>query len=151
MARIFPVIAILVALYVAAGSPMPTPSEPTHPDDPPTPTIKFPAIVAAMTGHREDSQRIAGMCDGLADVIVADGSRKTPKLTYVASILDTWRLAADVLVSGSPTPQHMAFGPAVGKRFQENFPDGSLPLDAGRRQKAVDLFRSLAAELRTVK
>jgi hypothetical protein len=112
----------------------------THPDNRPTELFGLDLVVPQTIKDKDTAQRMAGLCDGIADVLENDGKSGQPKVQYAITILDLRRHAAQLC----GTKLGPDFGQAVEPIFDKEIPDGSAQLDPVLRAKAVALFRALA-------
>ena len=110
------------------------------------------SVPATFDGDSAGAARIAGLCEGLADRIMADGKRENPRIKYCITIFEVRQAAVDISYDGGTiNGKFPEFGNAVKEIFEKNIPRGDDPLDSNLRGKAVDLFQGLAQVCRGVK
>ena len=102
------------------------------------------AVRGLFRGDVTKTQLIAGQCEGIAQMLENDGQLVQPKLRYCSAIAVLREETADLAFAGQAKGQVPGFAEAVGPIFAREFPDGSRPLDAATRTKAIQMFRALA-------
>lgn len=106
---------------------------------------------STMTGidAEADAQKLSGLCAGIAAIVEMDGKKPNPRLRYVVHVDDMRRTAVSALLADDVSqPKYPEFNQAIGEILSEQLPRGDDPLDAGRREAVVKLFRALSYSLR---
>ena len=104
----------------------------------PTELYGLDKVVPQTIKDKSTSEKMNGLCDGIADVVETDGKSQSPHIKYVANIFD---LVSEASALCGKTD--VEFGKAVNPIFQKEMPKGDVELDTTNRAKAVNLFRAL--------
>lgn len=108
-------------------------------DDPP----------AVDPAEKADRLRLAGMLDGLAEMIEADGALPTPNLATVGEVGTCYLRAIELVRPAMDTLDLAAITPGMGEQLRDTLgSDRSVVLDETTRAEAVAVFRELAGDVR---
>ena len=127
----------------------PSPSAPRPgPLDLPPPAELFgfdATLPPVLAGRPEVASRLAGICDGLADVVLYDGAQETPRYRYAVNVADLRARAIVYATEGAGLEiAAPGLGAALAPAFDRELGDGGQELTPAMRARAAELFRAVA-------